>query len=91
MKFIAYIFVVSLLIGIGAGSLASGPYSVSNEFVLPIGDSVLICNSDGADRYHKWAKCYGYKRCTHDTLWVTLEEAVEKYERTPCKICYGSY
>lgn len=50
--------------------------------------NVIICDSDGATRYHV-TTCYGMDRCTHDRDTVTLTYAVS-IGRSACKICYKS-
>jgi len=40
--------------------------------------NVYICNSENAVAYHYDKTCRGIKRCTHDILEVTKEEALEK-------------
>jgi len=48
---------------------------------------VYICNSSGAKVYHSSPNCRGLNRCSHGVIKVTLDEAVNKYGRRPCKVC----
>lgn len=50
-------------------------------------DSVYICNSTTAKRYHSTKNCNGLRNCTHEVNAITKQEAESK-GRTPCKICY---
>ncbi len=49
---------------------------------------VYICNSEGSVAYHSSKECRGLQKCSHTILTVTLEDAVNKYNRRACKICY---
>lgn len=49
---------------------------------------VYICNSEGSVAYHSSKECKGLQKCSHTILTVTLEEAVNNYNRRECKICY---
>lgn len=46
-------------------------------------DTVYICDSSGATRYHRKANCRGLSNCHHRIIEVTLEEA-QKSNRTLC-------
>jgi hypothetical protein len=49
---------------------------------------VYICDSKTAYAFHSSNNCHGLNRCTHGILKVTKSDAVNKYGRVPCKICY---
>ena len=49
---------------------------------------VYICNSEGSVAYHSTTDCKGLNKCTHEVLTVTLDDAVDKYKRRACKLCY---
>ncbi len=49
-------------------------------------DTVLICVSTGATKYHAY-KCQGLKKCSHTIESVTLAEAVKR-GYGPCGYCY---
>jgi len=50
--------------------------------------SVYICTGPQSERYHKTNTCRGLSKCSTKIIKVTQEDAVKKYNRTPCKICY---
>ena len=49
---------------------------------------VYICTGPQSERYHKTNTCRGLSKCSTKIIKVTQEDAVKKYNRTPCKICY---
>lgn len=49
---------------------------------------VWICTSSGAYAYHSKRTCRGLNNCKTDIVLVTKQEAIEKFRRKPCKICY---
>lgn len=49
---------------------------------------VYLCMGKKSKRYHKTDKCKGLSRCSTQIKVVTLQDAVKKYKRTPCKKCY---
>jgi hypothetical protein len=49
---------------------------------------VYICNSEGSVAYHSSKECKGLQKCSHTILTVTEEDAISKYNRRACKICY---
>jgi hypothetical protein len=51
---------------------------------------VYICDSRTAYAYHSSDHCRGLSNCKHTILKVTLSDAVNKYDRKPCKICERS-
>jgi hypothetical protein len=46
---------------------------------------VYICDSPYARRYHYKEDCRGLKRCDHQIIKITLDEA-EKRSLTPCHL-----
>lgn len=50
--------------------------------------NVYICNSTTASVYHSTKSCRGLGRCTHEIKEVSKEDAVKKYGRRACKVCY---
>lgn len=54
----------------------------------PQTEKVYICNSSTAVAYHDDRSCRGLNKCTHGILEVTKKEAIDKYGRRACKICY---
>jgi hypothetical protein len=61
---------------------------VTISFLIFNSENVYICNSGTAIVYHKDLRCRGIKSCTHEIKEVSLKEAVNKYGRRACKICY---
>ena len=51
-------------------------------------DYVYICNSETSKVYHKIDDCTGLDRCTHGIIRVTKSEAINKYHRRACHVCY---
>ncbi len=49
-------------------------------------NQVYICVTGKV--YHATDKCSGLRNAKHKIIKVSLEEAINKYERRPCKICY---
>ncbi len=78
------VVVFSLLVFMGTASLVT---SCNNDPSAISGDSVYICNSEGAKRYHKYEDCRGLSNCSHVIDYVSKSEAEGK-GRTPCQICY---
>lgn len=48
---------------------------------------VYICDSKTAYVYHSTKDCAGLNACTHEIKKVTLDDAINKYERRACKKC----
>lgn len=46
-----------------------------------------ICMTSSSYAYHKSKNCRGLNRCSSKIEAVSLDEAVKKYGRKPCKIC----
>ena len=51
------------------------------------GESVYICTSSKATKYHRTQYCRGLSRCNSQIQMMTQEQA-ENRGMTPCKICY---
>ena len=49
---------------------------------------VYICMGPNAKCYHKSKKCEGIRSCSKVIKKVTLDDAIDKYERRPCGYCY---
>ena len=59
------------------------------QFISPAPTTdVYICKGGSAYAYHKTDNCRWLHNCTHEIVQVTVEEAVDKYGRKPCKACY---
>jgi hypothetical protein len=50
---------------------------------------VYICTGSYSKCYHKTDKCEGLEYCSKEIKKVTKEDAVNKYNRKPCKYCYS--
>ena len=53
----------------------------------PIDSKVYVCKSESSVAYHATTDCRGLKRCTHEVVTVTIDEARQMGKRA-CKICY---
>jgi hypothetical protein len=51
-------------------------------------DSCYICVSKGAVAYHSDPNCRGLAKCTHTISKISVDDAVNNYNRRACKICY---
>ena len=49
---------------------------------------VWICTGSSAYTYHSRSNCSGMNNCKSSIKQVTLDEAVKKYHRRPCKKCW---
>ena len=49
---------------------------------------VYICTGEKSVRYHKVNTCSGLRNCSKSIIKITEKDAINKYKRTPCKICY---
>jgi len=47
---------------------------------------VYICVT--GEVYHAYRDCRGLNNAKHKIIEVSKEEAVNKYKRRPCKLCY---
>jgi hypothetical protein len=50
--------------------------------------TVYICDSSTSIAYHSDKNCKGLNRCTHTIVSVSEDDAVKKYKKRRCKICY---
>ena len=78
------VVVFSLFLFMGTASLLT---SCNNDSSAFSDDSVYICNSEGAKRYHKYEDCRGLSNCTHEIDKIS-KGAAEGKGKTPCRICY---
>lgn|GEM_PF-6644226 len=51
-------------------------------------DYVYICDSRSSYAYHSSYNCSGLQKCTNGILKVSLSDAINVYNRNPCKFCY---
>lgn len=49
-------------------------------------ETVYICMT--GEVYHSTKNCRGLQRCKSSIKSVTEKQAIKKYGRRPCKICY---
>lgn len=49
-------------------------------------DSMYVCSSARAKRYHSVSDCKGLQRCSGEILEMTIEEA-EDEDKSPCRMC----
>ena len=49
---------------------------------------VYVCDSPSAYAYHSNSNCSGLSRCSHGIIKMSEKDAVNKYNRRPCKKCY---
>lgn len=50
-------------------------------------DMVYICTGGYSKKYHSSSGCRGLDNCKGQIIEVSLYDAINKYGRTPCKIC----
>lgn len=77
-----------VLFWLAAAGLFSSSALRHPAFVRAQTVSVYICDSKDAVAYHKYKTCRGLQKCTHQVLTVTESEAIDRYGRRACKICY---
>jgi hypothetical protein len=81
--FASILVVISLLV------VANKSYQhAPGEEVAVVETSVYICDSESSYAFHSSESCRGIKRCTHGILKVSKADAMNKYGRKACKICY---
>lgn len=51
-------------------------------------NKVYVCDSKTSVAYHEYKDCRGLQKCTHEIVYVTKKDAVNKYGKRACKICY---
>ena len=73
--------VAAALFLFGYSSTGTSSYAQEQE-------KVVVVISENAYAYHKTKECSAVKKATHEVKVITLEEAVEKMGRRPCKMCY---
>jgi hypothetical protein len=56
------------------------------ELSSKVDTSIIICYSESTSYYHKSASCPSISKCNNFQK-VSLEDAVNKYHRMPCKKC----
>lgn len=72
------------------GNILLNESSVSGFSTESSGETkVWICTGSSAYTYHSRRNCSGLSNCKGSIKQVTLEEAVKKYHRRPCKKCCG--
>ena len=49
---------------------------------------VYVCDSSTSVAYHSSKSCKGLNRCTHQIIEVSKQDAIDKYGKRACKICY---
>jgi hypothetical protein len=49
---------------------------------------VYVCNSKGSVAFHQSKNCKGLQQCTHEIIYITEKEAVDKYRKRACKMCH---
>jgi len=49
---------------------------------------VYVCTGTQSERYHKTSACIGLQNCSKRIIKVTKDDAINEYNRTPCRICY---
>ena len=73
---------MKLLKKIGLASLLLILISFSSE------SSVYVCDSSTSVAYHSSSDCRGLNKCTHTIIRVSQNDAINKYGKRACKICY---
>lgn len=51
-------------------------------------EKVYVCDSSTSVAYHETKECKGLNRCKHDIINITKKDAIDKYGKRACKICY---
>ena len=67
-------------------TITSVPISASNLHSTKT-ETVYICTGGYSKKYHSSSECSGLDNCKGQIIEVSLYDAVNKYGRTPCKIC----
>ena len=55
---------------------------------IPTPTYVYICTGPNSECYHKINTCRGLNKCSTEIKKITKDDAVNKYKRRACKICY---
>jgi hypothetical protein len=50
--------------------------------------TVFVCDSETSIAYHASRSCKGLNRCTHTIISVSENDAINRYGKRACKICY---
>ncbi len=50
--------------------------------------TVYVCDSNTSVAYHSNRSCKGLNRCAHTIISVTENDAITRYGKRACKICY---
>jgi hypothetical protein len=59
---------------------------ISLSFTLST--TVYVCDSNTSVAYHSNRSCKGLNRCTHTIISVSENDAINRYGKRACKICY---
>ena len=70
-----------LTMAIASGRPANAPA------IRPASD-VYVCDSKTSVAYHADKDCRGLNRCTHTIIKISQTDAINKYGKRKCKICY---
>lgn len=80
--------VLLLAICLNSFSSCGQKHSLKDTTIQTKGTTVYICNSSGAKVYHSSQNCRGLNNCTHGVIAVSQTDAINKYGRRACKVCY---
>ena len=81
IPFLALLIAINPIFHIGALITGSSSEGQKNS-------KVWICTGSSAYAYHSRRNCSGLNSCKGSIRQVTLDEAVKKYHRKPCKKCW---
>lgn len=59
----------------------------NNKHKLKNTDSVFVCLGSMSYTYHLTDTCKGFLQCFSPTTKITVDTAMKKYDRKPCKLC----
>ena len=77
---------IILLLSLIFVTFTNAPISASNLHSTKT-ETVYICTGNYATKYHSTSECAGLNNCKGQIIAVTLYDAVNKYNRTPCSRC----
>ena len=60
----------------------------ASAYLAADNDVVYICTGPQSKCYHKTPTCRGLNSCSKEIIKVTKKDAIEKYGRRACQICY---
>ena len=86
MRTILITSILLLLMACSNGSHEQGQEKIHIATVA-MSDTVYICDSEGAKRFHASDTCKGLSNCGSDIITLTREDA-EDTGRTYCHKCY---